>query len=41
MSVDQTRRTSGLFLAGLTLALAVFLGACAFLTYLLVRWLVS
>ena len=37
----QTRRTSGLFLAGLALALAVFLGACALPTYLLVRWLVS
>jgi hypothetical protein len=37
----QTRRTSGLFLAGLVLALAVCLGVCAFLTYLLVRWLLG
>jgi hypothetical protein len=35
----QTRRSSGLFLAGLTLALLVFLGACTYLTYLLVQWL--
>ena len=37
----QTRRASGLFLAGLTVALVAFLGACSYLTYLLVRWLVS
>lgn len=33
----RTRRASGLFLAGLTAALIAFFGACAFLTYHLVR----
>ena len=33
----QTRRASGLFLAGLGAALLVFLGACAYLTYLVIR----
>ena len=37
----QTRRASGLFLAGLALALIAMLAACSFLTYLLWRWLVS
>jgi len=37
----QTRRASGLFLAGLTLALVAFLAACAYLTYLLLRSLVG
>ena len=35
----QTSRSSGLFLAGLTLALLAFLGTCTYLTYLLVQWL--
>jgi len=34
----QTRRASGLFLAGLTVALVAFLAACTYLTYLLLRW---
>jgi hypothetical protein len=33
----QTRQTSGLFLAGLAVALFAFLGVCAYLTYLLIR----
>ena len=33
----RTRRASRLFLAGLAAALLAFFGACAFLTYLLVR----
>ena len=33
----QTRRTSGLFLAGLGAALLAFLGVCAYLTYLVIR----
>ncbi len=33
----QTRRASRLFLAGLAAALIAFLGACTFLTYLLIR----
>ena len=37
----QTRRASGLFLAGLTVALVAFLVACTYLTYLLLRWLVG
>ena len=37
----QTRRASGLFLAGLTVALVAFLAACTYLTYLLLRWVVS
>src|SRR5689334_9309124 len=37
----QTRRASGLFLAGLTVALLAFLAACTYLTYLLLRWVVS
>lgn len=37
----RARRTSGLFLAGLALALLAFLAACIFLTYLLLRWLVG
>ena len=37
----QTRRASGLFLAGLTAALVAFLAACACLTYLLLHWMVS
>lgn len=37
----QTRRASGLFLAGLTVALVAFFAACTYLTYLLLRWVVS
>jgi hypothetical protein len=37
----QTQRSSRLFLALLTAALIGFFAACGFLTYLLVRWLVS
>ncbi len=37
----RTRRASGLFLAGLALALLAFLAACALLTYLLLHWLVG
>ena len=37
----QTRRASGLFLAGLTLALLAFFAACGALTYLLVRWILG
>lgn len=37
----QTRRSSGLFLAGLALGLIAMLAACSFLTYLLWRRLVS
>ena len=37
----QTRRASGLFLAGLAVALLAFLAACTYLTYLLLRWAVS
>jgi len=37
----QTRRTSGLFLAGLTVALVAFLAVCTYLTYLLLRWLLG
>ena len=37
----RTRRTSGLFLGGLALALLAFLAACTFLTYLLLHWLVG
>jgi|SRR5579859_163628 len=33
----QTQRASGLFLAGLTAALLAFFGACAFLTYFVLR----
>ena len=36
----ETRRSSGLFLAGLTVALVAFLAGCAYLTYLLLGWLV-
>jgi len=37
----QTRRASGLFLAGLVLALAGFVALCGALTYLLIAWLVG
>lgn len=37
----RTRRASGLFLAGLGAALFAFLGACGFLTYLLLRWMLG
>lgn len=37
----QTRRASGLFLTGLTLALLAFFAACGALTYLLVRWILG
>src|SRR5438067_8358669 len=37
----QTRRSSRLFLVALTVALIAFFGACTFLTYLLLRELVS
>jgi len=37
----QTRRASRLFLSGLTAALIAFFGACGFLTYLLIDWLVG
>ena len=37
----QTQHASRLFLAVLTLALIAFFAACGFLTYLLVRWLIS
>ena len=37
----QTRRASGLFLGALTVALIGFLAACGYLTFLLLRWLVS
>ena len=37
----QARRASGLFLAGLAVALLAFLAACTYLTYLLLRWAVS
>src|SRR5437870_11894246 len=37
----QTRRASGLFLAGLGIALVAFLGVCTFLTYMLFRWLLG
>jgi hypothetical protein len=37
----RTRRASGLFLTGLTLALLGFFAACGALTYLLVRWILG
>ena len=37
----ETRRSSRLFLVALTVALIAFFGACTFLTYLLLRQLVS
>ena len=37
----QTQRASGLFLGGLALALAAFLGVCGLLTYLLFHWVLG
>src|SRR5258706_13894930 len=37
----QTRRSSRLFLVTLAAALIAFFGACAILTYLLLRWLLG
>ena len=37
----ETRRASGLFLAGLIFALAAFIALCAGLTYLLIAWLLG